>query len=443
MSDRIEAEFHSVGVARVIVAMKRPAGAFAAAAGTIAGAAASSGAGALLSALTAHFTSSPRSQPSLLWEAASALKKRALGRAAAALTAGASVLKTAASVRAVIDQPRIYRNLGIMLGTVDRAGLAALVGDARVGSVSAAPALSLIRPSNVAAATASPKIGWGARRIGAPALWKKGLTGQGIVVGHLDTGVDGAHPSLAPAIASFAEFDDLGFQRSPAPAAHDSGDHGTHTAATIAGRPTGKVKPGVAPGVKLAAGLVIEGGDVVARVLAGMDWVVGQGARILNMSLGLRGYWDEFLPVTQTLRSLGVLPVFAVGNEGSGTSRSPGNYEESLSIGASDRKDQIAWFSSSQELLQPTRTVPDLVAPGVDIVSAAPGGGWQSMDGSSMATPHVSGLAALLLEAKPSATVDELEAAILASCVRPASMSAVAGGRGVPNGPRALAALIA
>ena len=107
-------------------------------------------------------------------------------------------------------------------------------------------------------------------------------------------------------------------------------------------------------------------------------------------------------------RAQGILPLFAVGNEGPGTSRSPGNYVEALSVGATDRDDDVALFSSSQRFdRQSDLIVPDLVAPGVSVISARPGGGSQSMDGTSMATPHTAGLAALLLEAKPDATVDE------------------------------------
>jgi subtilisin len=185
--------------------------------------------------------------------------------------------------------------------------------------------------------------------------------------------------------------------------------------------------------------MVIEGGQVVARVLGGMDWVVARGARILSMSLGLAGWWTDFLPITRILRQRGVLPVFAVGNEGPGTSRSPGNYTEAISVGAFDRLGDVAPFSSSQRFERAVDpVVPDLVAPGVDVISARPGGGFQSMRGSSMATPHVAGLAALLLEAKPTATVDELEGAIFGSCRREPGWAPERAGRGSPDGPRAL-----
>jgi subtilisin family serine protease len=185
-----------------------------------------------------------------------------------------------------------------------------------------------------------------------PALWRQGLSGEGILVGHLDTGVDGEHPALVEAIEFFAEFDDFGREVTPAPAPFDTDEHGTHTAGTIAGRPVSDRRVGVAPGAKLASAVVIEGGDAVARVLGGMDWAVGHNVRILSMSLGFRGFWEDFLPLTQLLRARNVLPVFAVGNEGPGTSLSPGNYSEALSVGAHDRQGQVADFSSSQRFIR-------------------------------------------------------------------------------------------
>ena len=190
----------------------------------------------------------------------------------------------------------------------------------------------------------------------------------------------------------------------------------------------------------LASAIVIEGGQVIARILAGMDWAVGLGVRVLSMSLGLPGWHDDFLALCRVLRARNVLPVFAVGNEGPGTSRSPGNYDDVLSVGACAQDDHVADFSSSQEFL-PKRTVPDLVGPGVGIISSVPGGGFMEMDGTSMATPHIAGLAALLFGALPTATADQVEAALFASCELPATMTADRGNRGVPNGPRALAIL--
>ena len=338
---------------------------------------------------------------------------------------------------------RYFEHLGILLGTVTREGLAALRRDPRVRAVTGAPPLSLVRPHRAEPARLSRRLTWGIEALGVPALWKDGLTGKGVLIGHLDTGADGRHPALRRAIRDFAEFDYMGRQRRPAPRPYDTGDHGTHTAATIAGRGVNGRTIGVAPGAELVSAIVIEGGDVVARVLGGMDWAVGQGVRVLSMSLGFRGWWEDFRPLVRLLRARNILPVFAAGNEGPGTSRSPGNYYEALSVGAFDESGGVPDFSSSQRfrrLRDPI--VPDLVAPGVEVISARPGGGYQSMDGTSMATPHLAGLAALLLEARPGATETQIERAILRSCALRPGMIRDRAGRGIPDAARALAILM-
>ena len=176
-----------------------------------------------------------------------------------------------------------------------------------------------------------------------------------MLVGHLDTGVDGKHPALKDAIGHYAEFDLLGAEITPTPAPRDSGEHGTHTAATIAGRPVQGRSVGMAPDAKLASAMVIEGGNAVARVLGGMDWAVGLGVNVISMSLGFRGWWEDFIPIVRILRRHQVLPVFAVGNEGPGTSRSPGNYPQPLSVGAMDKNHTVADFSSSQRFQRRAR----------------------------------------------------------------------------------------
>jgi subtilisin len=137
-----------------------------------------------------------------------------------------------------------------------------------------------------------------------------------------------------------------------------------------------------------------------------------------------------------------MLPVFAIGNEGPGTSRSPGNYPQALSVGWANSDNTVDPESSSQRFKRRTQpVVPDLVAPGGDVVSAAPGGGFQLMSGTSMATPHVAGLAALLMQAEPKASIHQVERAIFSSCTILDGVPLGRQGRGLPNGPRALANL--
>jgi len=429
---RIEEQIRATGLAQVIVILKRPRVRRAALErGAVGEVAAEPDLAGVFTALEKYFTASQFSHEGALAEAMQPVPARAGARGA--LERGSV---------AELPKARMYPHLGLMLGTVDKQGLQGLKKDERVQAVNAAPHLSLIRPVAEEDTKLAGYVTWGLDHLEITKVWEQGCTGKGVLVGHLDTGVDGKHPALKTAIGHFAEFDPMG---DPVPGAppHDTDEHGTHTAGTIAGRKVRSTAFGVAPEAMLASAIVIEGGNVIARILAGMDWVVGLGARVLSMSLGLRGYQEDFLPVTRALRARGVLPVFAVGNEGPGTSRSPGNYTEALSVGASNADDEVADFSSSQRFTRPDDPlVPDLVGPGVDVISSVPGGGYMKMSGTSMATPHIAGLAALLFQAKPTATVDEVEAAIFASCVLPSSMSAERANRGVPNGPRALQALL-
>ena len=355
----------------------------------------------------------------------------------------AAVARTSASRGFKRAQPaetrrmRVFPHLGLAIGYVNAAGAAALEASPTVARINKAPELSLIKPVSITPVKPKKTVSWGLTRLGIEQLWAAGFDGKGVVVGHLDTGVDDTHPALKKAIAAFAEFD-LAGDKVPNAKPHDSGEHGTHTAGTIVGRPGPKGSFGVAPGAKLASAMVIEGGQVIDRILAGMDWIVANGCRILSMSLGLRGFTPAFQQIVDALRTAGVLPIIAVGNEGPLTSRSPGNYETVLSVGAMDSTDLVAGFSGSERFNRPVDPlVPDLVAPGVAVLSCVPGGGFAEMDGSSMATPHVAGLAAVLLQAKPGATIAQLEQAIIKSCVRPKSMKADRANQGVPDAVRA------
>ncbi len=431
----INDDLKATGVAEVIVVLDQQQAPLAAA-----------GAQKLVRELSRHFTTSELSQQSAL------IADGFVAAASPSRAPRAAVPRAAMALRRTVPQAqppmRYFEHLGIAYGVVDRQGLTALRADSRVKKVTGVPQLALIRPTKKqpAAASHQRQVTWGIAALGVPALWAQGLSGAGVVVAHLDTGVDGRHPALEKALVDFVEMDRLGFPVEGSNATpFDTDDHGTHTAGTIAGRPDTRRNRhiGVAPGASLASAIVIEGGTVVARVLAGMDWALGNGARVLSMSLGFRGFVDDFLPITRILRQRGVLPVIAAGNEGPGTSRSPGNYAEALSVGWCNADDTVDPESSSQRFRRRTQpVVPDLVGPGGDVVSAAPGGGLQLMSGTSMATPHVAGLAALLWEAKPEATVAQIERAIFASCTALPGISENRQGRGLPNAPAALDRLL-
>lgn len=217
-----------------------------------------------------------------------------------------------------------FPRLGIALGTVT---------DETLRSAAKIPVARLVAPLDVSPirpirrrqiARPSAPVCWGIRRLKIDTLWSQGVTGNNVLVGHIDTGVGSTHSTLTGAVRDFAFIDESGqvdpFQTVP----FDADDHGTHTAGTIAGRPAGGFHVGVAPGALLLSVGVIESGTVSSRLISGLAWAVDHGAQIVNVSLGVRGYDEDFLPLTRRLREIGVLPVFAVGNEGPNTSRSRG-----------------------------------------------------------------------------------------------------------------------
>jgi subtilisin family serine protease len=244
---------------------------------------------------------------------------------------------------------------------------------------------------------------WGVAKIMAPEVWSGLGRGDGVLIGHLDTGVDDTHPALAGKVPFFQEFDGIG--NPVASATHDSASHGTHTAGTMVGRTFRGVNIGVAPEARLASALVLPGGSgTFAQIIAGMQWAIGQGVHVINMSLGALGYstiWN--LPVLNTTLA-GVLLVASIGNSGHGTSGGPGNDPLSFGVGATHHLDQVAGFSCGQTLVSVpwfgfglTYIKPEISAPGVQVVSSVPGPDLAAFNGTSMAAPHVAGAAALLL----------------------------------------------
>lgn len=284
---------------------------------------------------------------------------------------------------------------------------------------------------------------WNLQILNIEKCWQYGFTGAGISVGHLDTGVDGSHTALEHRVASFALFDANG-EIIPDVLPQDSSDHGTHTAGIICGGTVDSQSIGIAPDAKLCSGMVIEGGKPLVRVLCGLDWIFDQEVRVVCVSLGLLGYNPLFEVVLSRLRQQGVLCIFPVGNSRGRGSHSPANYPGVIAVGAMDQNGQIAKFSGSQIFDRSNDPIkPNLVAPGVDILSAKPGGGLSKQDGTSMAAAHVAGVAALLFQAKPEATVEEVEQALLTSCLPLHDVDPHRVGCGLVNPVGALDALLA
>ena len=309
---------------------------------------------------------------------------------------------------------------------VTRSSLPALAAQPNVVAVLPNLKIHLIQPKGVAYESASPQekkdgLTWGLKQLGVPELWKT-TQGKDINVAVLDTGVHGDHPALAGRMdkKGFVVIDPLG-RRITTDITFDSAQHGTHVCGTIAGGKTAEgVAIGVAPEANLLAGTVLLGGQGNLRMLVeGIAWAVEQGADLISMSLGFSYYEPLFAELFIVLtEQFGVLPVAAIGNSNYGNSDSPGNAHSGLAVGAVEKlpggKTDVAFFSSGASLVFPGAepqglvTKPDVVAPGVQVYSSIPpesrrDGTWEYtyMDGSSMATPHVAGVAALLMAARP------------------------------------------
>jgi subtilisin family serine protease len=263
---------------------------------------------------------------------------------------------------------------------------------------------------------------WGLITTGGLATWGAyGARGAGVTVGVLDTGVDPNHPDLQGKIAHWAEFDDQGHRVDSSP--HDSAEHGTHVCGTIAGGNASGQWIGMAPDAKLAVALVLKGGSgTTPQVLAGIQWAVEQGVDVISMSLSSATFGSEapslYTDAFRTCLRAGIPVVAAIGNRGADTSASTGGDIFAYAAGATDYRDAPAGFSGGQaeaiteSSIIPSTSLPlfyikpDVSAPGVAVSSSVPNASWKALNGTSMATPHVSGAIALLLSAIPQIRTD-------------------------------------
>ncbi|MEV4759097.1 S8 family serine peptidase [Micromonospora sp. NPDC049559] len=309
---------------------------------------------------------------------------------------------------------------------------------ALVDSIAARPEVARIEPVKVyplvkptartASTTAAPAAAeWGLTNIEAPRVWSEyGDRGEGIVVANIDTGVEYDHPALVGKYRgnlgngsfdhNYNWFDPAEVCATAAPC--DNNDHGTHTMGTMVGDDGAGNQVGVAPGAKWIAAKGCESDNCSEdSLLASGQWVLaptdlnGQNPRpdlhpdIVNNSWG-GGRGDTWYEQTVTAwRAAGIFPAFASGNTlgtaPCGSASSPGDNLSSYAVGAYDVNNNIGSFSNKGPTLD-GRTKPDIAAPGVNVRSSIPGGGYAAFNGTSMATPHLAGAVALIWAAASS-----------------------------------------
>jgi len=348
--------------------------------------------------------------------------------------------------------------VSVLLPASDLARLRALPG-ATVWPTVTYHSLGRDASSSGSETTADP----GPNLIGATKLWGQGLAtaGQGIKIGLIDDGIDQAHPYFNPAGYSYP----AGFPKGntayttpkvivarafPSPSTHwkyanDPFDprlsfHATHVAGIAAGdhdTPTaanhGSPISGVAPKAYLGnyKALTVPTEDYgldgnSPEIAKAIDQAVADGMNVINLSIGepeVEPRRDIVVKALDNAAAAGVVPVVAAGNDfdvaGSGSVGSPANAPAAITVAASTmgngdgtRPDHIADFSSGGPTPVSLLLKPDVTAPGVDVLSAVPAHDFELLDGTSMATPHVAGGAALLLQRHPTWTVQQVKSAL-------------------------------
>jgi major intracellular serine protease len=280
------------------------------------------------------------------------------------------------------------------------------------------------------------EIPYGVKLCQAPEIWEQGEKGEGIVVAVCDTGIDMNHPDLKANIIDGRNFTQEGRKEYFA----DGNGHGTHVAGTIAAN--GSIK-GVAPEAKILVCKVLdsEGGGSYYSIIEGIKYATnwkgenGEKVRIINMSLG--GSYDDPKLEKAILEacSKGIIVVVASGNEGDANEDTyefgyPALYNECVTVAACDENKKMAYFTNNHLQV-------DVTAAGMDVLSTYPTNDYARLSGTSMATPHVAGMLALLInlgEKKFKRTLTESEIfSILTKCCCSLGFQASTEGHGLPE----------
>ncbi|WP_341531234.1 S8 family serine peptidase [Nostoc sp. UHCC 0302] len=272
---------------------------------------------------------------------------------------------------------------------------------------------------------------WGADLIKASEVWAKGYTGKGITVAVVDSGVDRNHPDLSSniwkntkEIAGNGKDDDRNGYIDDVYGWNfdgnnnntlDKNGHGTHVAGTIAGVKNGFGVTGIAYNAKIMPVKVLgdDGLGSETAIANGIRYAVDNGANVINLSLGQDDPNNYLESAVQYASNKGAIVIMAAGNESRSQPYYPGNYAKNwgLTVGAVDKYDHIAKFSN----LSGANLNAYVTAPGVGVYSTLPGNKYGSLNGTSMATPHVAGVIALMLSAKKGLTDAQVRQIVTAS----------------------------
>ena len=300
-------------------------------------------------------------------------------------------------------------SIGAVVATISDADIARLAADPNVDAIepdvktylTTAMSSPATRPTRVRA----DAIPWGVSTVGAPAAWAAGLTGAGVKVGIMDSGIDYTHPDLN--VVGGFDFN----TSSGAPAAYNDNNtacngHGTHVSGTVAAKQNGSGVVGVAPGASLYA-LRVFNSDAASGCFAylssqilALQWAVTNRLDVVSISIG-NGASSAYATAVANANVAGVVVVAAAGNSGAPGIAYPAAAPGAIAVAALDPGNTVAGYSSSGPEMW-------IAAPGSGIESTMPGGGTGSKSGTSMATPHVTGVVALIRQAHPTWTVDQV-----------------------------------
>lgn len=264
-------------------------------------------------------------------------------------------------------------------------------------------------PTNTPTPTPTPGstqvLPWGVDRVDADQAWST-TTADNIRLAVIDTGLDLDHPDLSSNIKGGVNT--IYSWRS----ADDDNGHGTHVGGTIAAINNSIGVLGVGHQIDLYAVKVLNsnGSGYVSDIIEGIQWSINNGINVINMSLGTSSDVQAFHDAVIAARNSGISVVAAAGNSGPGdnTVIYPAKYPESIAVAATNSSDgQPSWSSRGPEV--------DLAAPGDTIYSTYKGGGYRYLSGTSMATPHVAGAAAMVLSTHPGLTPSQVQSYLQAN----------------------------